>query len=69
MVGIERDNLRLKGVLPKDYAHPGHDKQRLGELIDFIATIRLTAASEGEKTHRSVDLLCLISFVFTTAYA
>ncbi len=33
------------------------DHQRLGELIDVIATIELTAASEGEKTHRSVDLL------------
>ena len=39
MVAIERDNLRLKGVLPKDYARPGLDKQRLGELIDLIATI------------------------------
>lgn len=56
MVAIERDNPRLKGVLPKDYARPGLDKQRLGELIDVIATIELTAASEGEKTHRSVDL-------------
>src|SRR5438477_6889990 len=52
MVAIERDNPRLKGVLPKDYARPGLDKQRLGELIDLIATIQLTAASEGEKTHR-----------------
>ena len=57
MVAIERDNPRLKGVLPKDYARPGLDKQRLGELIDVIATIELTAASEGEKTHRSVELL------------
>jgi type I restriction enzyme M protein len=57
MVAIERDNPRLKGVLPKDYARPGLDKHRLGELIDLIATISLTAASEGEKTHRSVDIL------------
>lgn len=57
MVAIERDNPRLKGVLPKDYARPGLDKHRLGELIDLIATISPTAASEGEKTHRSFDLL------------
>ena len=57
MVAIERDNPRLKGVLPKDYARPGLDKQRLGELIDVIATIELTASREGEQTHRSVDLL------------
>ena len=33
MVAIERDNPRLKGVLPKDYARPALDKHRLGELI------------------------------------
>ena len=41
MVAIERDNSRLKGVLPKDYARPGLDKHRLGELIDLIGTIAL----------------------------
>jgi hypothetical protein len=41
MVAIERDNPRLKGVLPKDYARPGLDKHRLGELIDLIGTIIL----------------------------
>ena len=69
MVAIERDNPRLKGVLPKDYARPGLDKQRLGELIDVIATIELTAASEGEKTHRSVDLLGRVYEYFLTRFA
>ena len=46
MVAIERDNPRLKGVLPKDYARPGLDKHRLGELIDLIATIELLGSSE-----------------------
>jgi hypothetical protein len=68
-VAIERDNPRLKGVLPKDYARPGLDKQRLGELIDVIATIELTAASEGEKTHRSVDLLGRVYEYFLTRFA
>ena len=74
MVAIERDNPRLKGVLPKDYARPGLDKQRLGELIDVIATIELTAsresgASEGEQTHRSVDLLGRVYEYFLTRFA
>jgi type I restriction enzyme M protein len=69
MVAIERDNARLKSVLPKDYARPGLDKQRLGELIDLIATIELTAASEGEKTHRSVDLLGRVYEYFLTRFA
>jgi type I restriction enzyme M protein len=41
MVAIERDNPSLKGVLPKDYARPTLDKQRLGELIDLVGTIGL----------------------------
>ena len=41
MVAIERENPSLKGVLPKDYARPSLDKQRLGELIDLIGTIGL----------------------------
>ncbi len=69
MVAIERDNPRLKGVLPKDYARPGLDKQRLGELIDLIGTIALTAASEGEKAHRSVDLLGRVYEYFLTRFA
>ena len=69
MVAIERDNPRLKGVLPKDYARPALDKQRLGELIDLIATIELAAASEGEKTHRSVDLLGRVYEYFLTRFA
>jgi type I restriction enzyme M protein len=48
MVAIERDNPRLKGVLPKDYARPALDKHRLGELIDLIGTIRL-----GDAANRS----------------
>ena len=52
MVAIERDNKTLKGVLPKEYARPGLDKTRLGELIDLIATVGL-----GEREHRSKDIL------------
>lgn len=48
MVAIERDNPRLKGILPKDYARPALDKNRLGELIDLIGTIGL-----GDKANRS----------------
>src|SRR4051794_2308723 len=44
MVAIEKENPQLKGVLPKDYARPALDKQRLGELIDLIGTIGLGGA-------------------------
>ena len=52
MDAIERDDPSLKGVLPKQYARPALDKQRLGELIDLIGTIGL-----GDKENRSKDIL------------
>ena len=72
MVAIERDNPRLKGVLPKDYARPALDKHRLGELIDLIATISLIAApseSGSGKSHRSVDLLGRVYEYFLGRFA
>lgn len=53
MVAIERDNPRLKGVLPKEYARPGLDKHRLGELIDLIGTIVLLGSSSGAETAKA----------------
>jgi len=73
MVAIERDNPRLKGVLPKDYARPGLDKQRLGELIDLIATISLVqtepSSSASHSSHRSVDILGRVYEYFLTMFA
>src|SRR5712671_6749823 len=41
MTAIERDNPSLKGVLPKDFARPGLDKQRLGQIINLVSDIAL----------------------------
>lgn len=49
MEHIEKENPSLKGVLPKDYARPALDKQRLGELIDLIGTIGLGDAESKKK--------------------
>ena len=59
-----RDNPRLKGVLPKDYARPALDKQRLGELIDLIGTIGL-----GDKANRSKDILGRVYEYFLGQFA
>ena len=64
MVAIERDNKGLKGVLPKDYARPALDKQRLGELIDLIGTIGL-----GDKENRSKDILGRVYEYFLAQFA
>ncbi len=69
MVALERDNPRLKGVLPKDYARPALDKTRLGELIDLIATISLTTGGDAPTSHRSVDLLGRVYEYFLTRFA
>ena len=64
MVAIERDNPSLKGVLPKDYARPALDKQRLGELIDLIGTIGL-----GDAESRSKDILGRVYEYFLGQFA
>jgi type I restriction enzyme M protein len=64
MIAIERDNPSLKGVLPKDYARPHLDKQRLGELIDLIGNIGL-----GDKESRSKDILGRVYEYFLSQFA
>ena len=64
MVAIERDNPRLKGVLPKDYARPALDKHRLGELIDLIGTIGL-----GDRENKAKDILGRVYEYFLTQFA
>jgi type I restriction enzyme M protein len=64
MVAIERDNPRLKGILPKDYARPALDKHRLGELIDLIGTIGL-----GDAENRSKDILGRVYEYFLGQFA
>ncbi|MFO0750885.1 MAG: class I SAM-dependent DNA methyltransferase [Myxococcota bacterium] len=64
MIAIERANASLKGVLPKDFSRPALDKQRLGELIDLIATIGL-----GSKENRSRDVLGRVYEYFLGQFA
>ncbi len=64
MVALERDNSRLKGVLPKDYARPALDKHRLGELIDLVGKIGL-----GDKENRAKDILGRVYEYFLTMFA
>ena len=64
MLAIERDNPSLKGVLPKDYAHPRLDKQRLGQLIDLVGNIGF-----GDKANRSRDILGRVYEYFLSQFA
>lgn len=64
MAAIERDNPSLKGVLPKDYARPGLDKHRLGQLVDLVGSIGL-----GDEESRSKDVLGRVYEYFLSQFA
>ena len=64
MAGIERDNPALKGVLPKEYARPALDKQRLGQLIDLISNIKV-----GDRESRAKDVLGRVYEYFLSQFA
>ena len=64
MVGIERKNPALRDVLPKDYARPALDKQRLGELIDLVGNIKV-----GDEESRSKDVLGRVYEYFLSRFA
>ncbi|WP_315777253.1 MULTISPECIES: class I SAM-dependent DNA methyltransferase [unclassified Bradyrhizobium] len=49
MTATERDNPILRGVLPKDFARPGLDKQRLGQIINLVSDIALGAPADRAK--------------------
>ena len=64
MAAIEHDNPVLRDVLPKDYARPALDKQRLGQLIDLISNIRV-----GDEEARSRDVLGRVYEYFLSRFA
>ena len=64
MSAIERDNPSLKAVLPKDYARPGLDKQRLGQIINLVSDIAL-----GSTVDRAKDTLGQVYEYFLARFA
>jgi type I restriction enzyme M protein len=64
MAAIERDNPTLKGVLPKEYARPGLDKARLGQIINLVSDIGL-----GSPADRAKDILGRVYEYFLSQFA
>ena len=62
--GGRSHNPALKGVLPKDYARPALDKQRLGQLIDMISNILV-----GDEASRAKDVLGRVYEYFLSQFA
>jgi type I restriction enzyme M protein len=63
MAGIEARQPGLKGVLPKDYAPPALDKQRLGQLIDS------SGHRVGDEASREKDVLGRVYEYFLSQFA
>ena len=62
MRAIEKDNKRLKDVLPKNFARPELDKRRLGEVVDLFTNIRmLEHGAEKDILGRTYEY-CLAKF-------
>jgi len=64
MEAIERENPRLKGVLPRRYGREELDKRRLGELVDLLGGIGL-----GDAVSRSQDILGRVYEYFLGQFA
>ena len=61
---IEKDNPKLRGVLPKQFGKPQLDKMILGELIDVINNINI-----GNEAARKKDLLGVVYEYFLGQFA
>ena len=64
MIAIERDNPALRDVLPKDYARPALDKNRLGQVIDLVGNIKVGGAEA-----RATDVLGNVYEYFLEQFA
>ena len=62
MRSIERENRRLKDVLPKNFARPELDKRRLGEVVDLFTNIRLAAHGGSQDLLGRTYEYCLSRF-------
>ncbi len=62
MVEIERENIRLKGILPKTFARPELDKRRLGEVVDIFTNMPLVDNSDKKDVIGRTYEYCLAMF-------
>ncbi len=62
---IERENPKLRGVLPRNYGREDLDKGRLGQLVDIIGSIGFTHSDD----HGSDDVLGRVYEYFLGQFA
>ena len=62
MRAIEKENPRLKDILPKNFARPELDKRRLGDVVDLFTNIQMIdSGSEKDILGRTYEY-CLSMF-------
>ncbi len=62
MRSIEKENKRLKDVLPKNFARPELDKRRLGEVVDLFTNIQMIEHGESKDILGRTYEYCLAKF-------
>ena len=59
---IEKENIRLKGILPKNFARPELDKRRLGNVVDLFTNIHMKEHGSSKDILGRVYEYCLSKF-------
>jgi len=62
MRAIEKENKRLKDVLPKNYARGELDKRRLGNVVDLFTNIKMLEHGAGKDILGRTYQYCLAKF-------
>ena len=59
---IEKENTRLKGILPKNFARPELDKRRLGDVVDLFTNISMKEHGDSKDVLGRAYEYCLSKF-------
>ena len=59
---IEKENLRLKGILPKNFARPELDKRRFGDVVDLFTNIQMKEHGDSKDILGRTYEYCLSKF-------
>ena len=62
MRAIEKENKRLKDILPKNFARPELDKRRLGDVVDLFTNIKMLDHSNEKDVLGRTYEYCLSMF-------
>lgn len=59
---IEQENPRLKGILPKNFARPELDKEKLGSVVDLFTNVNMKAHGDSKDILGRTYEYCLSMF-------